>query len=100
MGTTAQGAMRGLDAVALEHSCGPRSQLQSRPKNGRPSRCAENRLKAQDGFDFNDDRDGLLVEGTAQAALVYRLLGNPPGRSPARGDRDPDLAIGLAFRDP
>ncbi len=27
------------------------------------------------GFDFNDDRDGLWVEGTAQAALVYRALG-------------------------
>lgn len=29
------------------------------------------------GFDFNDDRDGLWVEGTAQAALVYRHLGRP-----------------------
>ncbi|MBS0515124.1 MAG: hypothetical protein JSS16_06605 [Proteobacteria bacterium] len=28
-----------------------------------------------DGFDFNDDRDGLWTEGTAQAALVYRRLG-------------------------
>lgn len=27
------------------------------------------------GFDFNDDRDGLWVEGTAQAALVYHVLG-------------------------
>ena len=27
------------------------------------------------GFDFNDDRDGLWLEGTAQAALVYRILG-------------------------
>lgn len=27
------------------------------------------------GFDFNDDRDGLWLEGTAQAALVYRTLG-------------------------
>lgn len=27
------------------------------------------------GFDFNDDRDGLWVEGTAQAALVYRIVG-------------------------
>lgn len=27
------------------------------------------------GFDFNDDRDGLWIEGTAQAALVYRYLG-------------------------
>jgi hypothetical protein len=26
------------------------------------------------GFDFNDDRDGVWVEGTAQAALVYRAL--------------------------
>ncbi|WP_223677557.1 hypothetical protein [Azospirillum agricola] len=27
------------------------------------------------GFDFNDDRDGVWVEGTAQAALTYRALG-------------------------
>jgi len=27
------------------------------------------------GFDFNADRDGLWLEGTAQAALVYRRLG-------------------------
>ena len=27
------------------------------------------------GFDFNDDRDGVWWEGTAQAALVYRALG-------------------------
>jgi hypothetical protein len=28
-----------------------------------------------EGFDFNDDRDGVWSEGTAQAALVYRALG-------------------------
>lgn len=28
------------------------------------------------GFDFNADRDGIWLEGTAQAALAYRLLGN------------------------
>jgi hypothetical protein len=27
------------------------------------------------GFDYNDDRDGLWIEGTAQAALAYRSLG-------------------------
>lgn len=27
------------------------------------------------GFDFNDDRDGLWLEGTAQAALAYRVAG-------------------------
>lgn len=30
------------------------------------------------GFSFNDDRDGLWTEGTAQAALVYRVLGDEP----------------------
>jgi hypothetical protein len=27
------------------------------------------------GFDFNDDRDGEWLEGTAQAALAYRVVG-------------------------
>jgi hypothetical protein len=27
------------------------------------------------GFDFNADRDGAWIEGTAQAALVYRVIG-------------------------
>lgn len=27
------------------------------------------------GFDFNDDRDGLWVEGTAQASLAFRAVG-------------------------
>ena len=31
------------------------------------------------GFDFNDDRDGLWTEGTAQAALVFRWTGNEAG---------------------
>jgi hypothetical protein len=30
---------------------------------------------ARPGFDFNDDRDGVWWEGTAQAALVYRAVG-------------------------
>ncbi len=29
------------------------------------------------GFDFNADRDGIWIEGTAQAALVWRLLERP-----------------------
>ncbi len=35
----------------------------------------EHRHGVPGGFDFNDDRDGLWVEGTAQAALVWRVLG-------------------------
>ena len=35
----------------------------------------EHNHAARPGFDFNDDRDGVWWEGTAQAALVYRALG-------------------------
>lgn len=28
------------------------------------------------GYDFNEDRDGVWYEGTAQAALVYGVMGN------------------------
>lgn len=34
------------------------------------------------GFDFNADRDGTWLEGTAQAALVYRILGSPDKAEP------------------
>jgi hypothetical protein len=34
-------------------------------------------LAVDDGFDFNGDRDGVWVEGTAQASLAYRIAGNP-----------------------
>jgi hypothetical protein len=34
----------------------------------------ENHHKVGDGFDFNDDKDGVWLEGTAQMALVYHLL--------------------------
>ena len=36
---------------------------------------AEREHAVAGGFDFNTDRDGLWLEGTAQAALVYRKLG-------------------------
>jgi hypothetical protein len=36
---------------------------------------AEREHGVDGGFDFNADRDGLWLEGTAQAALVYRAAG-------------------------
>ncbi len=36
---------------------------------------AERAHGVEGGFDFNDDRDGVWVEGTAQAALAYRAVG-------------------------
>jgi hypothetical protein len=37
---------------------------------------AQTHLAVDGGFDFNGDRDGVWVEGTAQAALAYRISGN------------------------
>lgn len=37
---------------------------------------AESHYRVPGGFDFNDDRDGLWLEGTAQAALAYRTVGD------------------------
>lgn len=62
------------------------------------------------GFDFNADRDGLWLEGTAQAALVYRVLGREDdakklfvtiaGQRGAEGylyaTREPRITTGLA----
>ncbi|HEY0229766.1 MAG TPA: hypothetical protein VGC55_00825 [Dokdonella sp.] len=41
----------------------------------RAMRYAERNHAAGAGFDFNDDRDGEWLEGTAQAALAYRVAG-------------------------
>lgn len=34
------------------------------------------KLAVPGGYDFNDDRDGMWIEGTAQAALMFRLEGD------------------------
>jgi hypothetical protein len=47
----------------------------ARPEWRRAVRFAERNYSVAGGFDFNTDRDGLWLEGTAQAALVYRTLG-------------------------
>lgn len=40
-----------------------------------PLRYIEKHHAVSGGFDFNDDRDGVWWEGTAQAALAYRAVG-------------------------
>jgi hypothetical protein len=42
---------------------------------------AERHLAVDGGFDFNGDRDGVWVEGTAQAALAYRIAGDAAAHS-------------------
>ncbi|HVJ63445.1 MAG TPA: hypothetical protein VM555_12135 [Tahibacter sp.] len=52
--------------------------LPGAPKNWhRAMRYAERVHAVGAGFDFNDDRDGEWLEGTAQAALAYRVAGEP-----------------------
>ncbi|GJD59778.1 hypothetical protein MTDSW087_05830 [Methylobacterium dankookense] len=73
MGTVPAGQMRGVEAVALDTQLWPLIGIADPPQVWRRAlACARTRLGVPGGFDFNDDRDGLWVEGTAQAALVDR----------------------------
>jgi hypothetical protein len=37
---------------------------------------AETNMKVGEGFDFNNDRDGIWYEGTAQASVAYKFIEN------------------------
>ncbi|HEX4480283.1 MAG TPA: hypothetical protein VH082_05705 [Rudaea sp.] len=64
------------------------------------------------GFDFNTDRDGVWIEGTAQAALAYRVVGRPQNATPlfatidaqfstsgmVYATREPRVSTGLSTR--
>ncbi|MCP2079092.1 UNVERIFIED_ORG: hypothetical protein J2W74_000278 [Methylorubrum zatmanii] len=77
MGTDIEGHMRGIEAVALDTQLWPLLGVANPPEAWRRAlSCATTRLGVPGGFDFNDDRDGLWVEGTAQAALAYRSVQN------------------------
>jgi hypothetical protein len=47
-----------------------------RPRFDRALDYAERALRVGDGFDFNQDRDGVWYEGTAQMAAAYAVTGN------------------------
>lgn len=75
MGTDTKGHMRGVEAVALDTQLWPLLGVADPPAAWRRAlACATARLSVPGGFDFNDDRDGLWVEGTAQAALTYHSV--------------------------
>ena len=76
LGTEPGGALAGPSHLALDTQLWP-LLLSGAPKAWRPAlACAEERLSVPGGFDFDNDRDGLWVEGTAQAALLYRHFGD------------------------
>lgn len=77
IGTDADGRMRGVESVALDTQLWPLLGVANPPDAWRRAlSCATARLSVPGGFDFNDDRDGLWVEGTAQATLTYRSIGD------------------------
>lgn len=92
MGTNPDGKMNDGGHLALDTQLWPLFGIADAPAAWRRAlACAETRMGVAGGFDFDDDRDGLWVEGTAQAAFTYRALGRP--------DRANQLLDGLAARD-
>ncbi|MBX9930164.1 MAG: hypothetical protein K2Y56_01275 [Methylobacterium sp.] len=76
LGTTPEGAFQGTEHVALDTQLWPLLGVAGAPAAWtRALDFAERRLGVPGGFDFNEDRDGLWIEGTAQAALTLRASG-------------------------
>ncbi|NEU11417.1 hypothetical protein G3T14_04665 [Methylobacterium sp. BTF04] len=77
LGTTPEGALQPVTHVALDTQVWPLVGVVNPPEAwSKAMAYAEHHLSVPGGFDFNEDRDGLWVEGTAQAALTLRALGH------------------------
>jgi len=76
LGTKPDGALQPTNYLALDTQLWPLLAVSDAPAAWRQAmHGAEIKLSVPGGFDFNNDRDGLWVEGTAQAALTLRSLG-------------------------
>src|SRR5690348_76136 len=74
VGTLPDGS-ENMGASALDVQMWANLLPDAQPQWRRAVRYAERNYGVAGGFDFNTDRDGLWLEGTAQAALVYRTFG-------------------------
>jgi hypothetical protein len=78
LGTKPGGGLADPSMLALDVQLWPWMAIADAPAPWRSAlNFAATHLAVKDGFDFNGDRDGLWVEGTAQASLAYRIAGNP-----------------------
>ncbi len=75
IGTRPDGVTANRDASALDAQLWAQLLPGATKEWQRALAYAEHEHGVVGGFDFNADRDGLWLEGTAQAALVYRRLG-------------------------
>ncbi len=77
LGTKPDGSPADEGLLALDVQLWPWMAIPDSPRAWKASLgFAKDRLGVDGGFDFNGDRDGVWVEGTAQAALAYRISGN------------------------
>jgi hypothetical protein len=77
IGTTPDGALSS-GPVVLDVQLWPWMAITDAPTDWRRALAfAERRLAVDGGFDFDGDRDGVWVEGSAQVALAYRIAGQP-----------------------
>lgn len=82
IGTLPDGVTPNRDTAALDAQVWP-LLLRDAPKEWRRSLAYIEREQAvPGGFDFNSDRDGAWIEGTAQAALAYRVIGRAADAKP------------------
>jgi len=78
LGTKPDGSLADPSMLALDVQLWPWMAIPDAPAPWRSAlNFAATHLAVKDGFDFNGDRDGLWVEGTAQASLAYRIAGDP-----------------------
>jgi hypothetical protein len=78
LGTKPDGSLADSRMLALDVQLWPWMAIPDAPAQWRLAlNFAATHLAVKDGFDFNGDRDGLWVEGTAQASLAYRIAGDP-----------------------
>jgi hypothetical protein len=77
IGTKPDGSLNDGALLALDAQLWTWMAVPDAPASWRKSlRFVEQHFKVDNGFDFNTDRDGVWVEGTAQAALAYEIGGN------------------------
>ncbi|MHC2251580.1 hypothetical protein ACVILK_001272 [Bradyrhizobium embrapense] len=77
LGTKPDGSLADEGLLALDAQLWPWMAIpESLPAWKSTLGFAKAHLGVDGGFDFNGDRDGLWVEGTAQAALAYRIVGD------------------------
>lgn len=77
LGTRPNGDRNDGPLTALDVQLWPWMAMPDGPRAWRQAlNYAEKHFSVPGGFDFNNDRDGLWTEGTAQAALAYRIAGD------------------------